>query len=385
MTVLIRADQAAAILNVSKPTLYAYVSRGRLDRTTAADGRTSLFARDEVERLAERSRRASSGPRPTIDVQIASAVTVMGEMKLEFRGHDVADLARSVHYEDVAELLWSDRASSVPSGTTWHRADPDDTRTLTQIHDIPASSIGRIAIAAHAFAAQHPDDGAAAAARRLLICTPPLLGSIRRTGPFARRLAGAWTRRPDDAFVHVVDTALMLLADHELATSTLAVRIAASVRAGPHEAYAAGLATMTGTLHGSASAHVHRFLTDCASSEPSLVIAATRAERRPIPGFGHKVYRGIDPRFGPLFDEIRHIDPDGGGVAMVEAVIAEVGRTLPHQPNVDLALGAFLWIAGLAPDTPLFAIARIAGWAAHYLEELDERPLRFRGIARPIP
>jgi citrate synthase len=78
---------------------------------------------------------------------------------------------------------------------------------------------------------------------------------------------------------------------------------------------------------------------------------------------------------------VRRLDPEAASV--VDALVTAVGRSLPDQPNVDLALGALTWVAGLPPDTPLFAVARVAGWAAHYAEELEEAPLRFRGVARP--
>jgi citrate synthase len=68
-------------------------------------------------------------------------------------------------------------------------------------------------------------------------------------------------------------------------------------------------------------------------------------------------------------------------MAVVDAVIAEVGRTVPKHPNVDLALGALSWIGGFNPQAPLFAIARIAGWAAHYNEELHAPPVRYRGVS----
>jgi citrate synthase len=383
MSTLIRSDQAAALLGVSKPTLYAYVSRGRLARTTAPDGRTSLFDRDEVERMTERSRRSAPGPRPTIDVLIRSDITTMHESSLEFRGKDVAELVRARRFEDVAALLWSHESAEVPAGTSWPKADPADLIAIAPIAELPATPIGRLAIAAHTLDAVHRDDDAATAARRMLLAAPALFGSRRRTGPYAQRLTAAWCARPTPALVAAIDTALALLADHELATSTLAVRIAASARTTPYAAFATGLASIEGVLHGSASAAAHQLLERCAQESATSVVRELRSQRQLVPGFGHKVYRGVDPRFQPLIDSIRPLDPGGDGLAVVDDVIGEVGRTLPHQPNVDLALGALTWTAGLEPETPIFAVARIAGWAAHYDEELDEPPLRFRGVARP--
>ncbi len=381
MSTLIRSTEAAEILGVSKPTLYAYVSRGRLARTTGADGRTSLFERDEVERLSAQSRRSAPGPRPTIDVQIRSDVTTLHEAALEFRGHDVVELVRGRHFEDIAELLWAKVPTEPPTGTSWPKAEAADVEAITRVADLEATAIGRLAIAAHVLDALHRDDGAATAARRLLLVTPALFGSRRRTGRFALRLSPAWIERPSSDVVVAVDTALALLADHELATSTLAVRIAASTRTTPYAAFASALASIEGVLHGSASASVHRLLDRCAEQGPDAAVADLRATRQQIPGFGHKVYRGVDPRFGPLMDVIGPIEPDA--LTLVAALVEEVGRTLPLQPNVDLALGALTWVLGMEPDTPLFAVARIAGWAAHYDEELEEAPLRFRGVARP--
>lgn len=379
MSTLIRSTEAAAILDVSKATLYAYVSRGRLSRTTAPDGRTSLFARDEVQRLAERSRRAPSGPRATIDVQIASGVTTIDEHALSFRGIDAIELAATHRFEDVAEYLWS--GANAASSAAWPSADPQLRIALAPIADLAISPVARIATASHVLAARHPDDRAADAARRLLVAAPVVLGATRRTGRFAARLASAWRRRPSAELVDAVDAALVLLADHELATSTLAVRIAASVRATPYDGCAAGLATVQGRLHGSAAVEVSRFLAACEATDPSVVLAQHHAKRQRVPGFGHEVYRGVDPRYPLLIEHVRHLDPAEGD--LLDAVVAEAGRTMPHQPNVDLALGAFTRAAGLEPDVPIFAIARIAGWAAHFAEELDERPLRFRGVATP--
>lgn len=385
MSTLIGSPKAAELLNVTTATLYAYVSRGRLSRTRAADGRTSLFDRAEVERLAARNRRSVPGPRPTIDVAITSRITTMVERRLHYRGHDVVDLVSRHRFEDIAELLWSDAEHpDAPYQTTWPAADTSDIEACAAIRQLDATAIGRLAIAAHVLGARHPDDDAPSAARRLLGVVPSIVGSTRRTGPFALRLAGAYRRRPAAELVDAVDTALGLLADHELATSTLAVRIAASVRPSPYVGLSVGLASVEGELHGSAAATAHRFLEQCANEGPGSVATELRGKRRGIPGFGHAVYRTADPRFAPLLDVVRPLDSRGERIDVVERTVAEVGRILPDPPNVDLALAALTWIGGLDPSTPIFAIARIAGWSAHYAEELQESPIRFRGVARPV-
>jgi citrate synthase len=386
MSTLIRSAEAARLLGVTQATLYAYVSRGRVSRQTAADGRASLFSLDEIEELARTSRRAPLAPTPTIDVQITSRVTTLSEEGVRYRGRMLAELVEGHHYEDVAELIWSSvEPPSEPAAwpTVWPAADVADLErcaTVRRLGDISVPQ--RMAIATSILSAAHPHDSAGTAGRRLLLVTPTMLGSTRADGRYAERIVSIWMPRPPPEVVRAVDVAMMCLADHELATSTLAVRIAASVRTSPYGALAAGLAVVEGALHGSAAPTAHRFIDECASDGTRTVVRRYREEHRPIPGFGHKVYRSVDPRCELLLTAVRAIDPGGERMRLVDEVIAEVGRVLPHPPNVDVALGALTWVAGLDPDIQIFAIARVAGWAAHYAEELEERAVRFRGLAR---
>ena len=124
MATYVGAAEAARVLGVERATLYAYVSRGRRRAgATAVDGRTSLYALDELEALAQRARRpAPAADRPTIDVQIVSGITVLDEAGPSYRGHDVAALARSASFEHVAELLWTGQLPTQP--VTWPA--PDD-------------------------------------------------------------------------------------------------------------------------------------------------------------------------------------------------------------------------------------------------------------------
>jgi len=198
----------------------------------------------------------------------------------------------------------------------------------------------------------------------------------------AERLSRAWRRHPPAELVDAVDRALVLLADHELATSTLAVRVAASVRASPAAALTAGLAVVAGPLHGAASQAASELFERAAATSASDAVQRRLSRGDRLPGFGHTVYRRGDPRFAPLMDAIRRIPADHGRLQTVDAVIEEAGRSIGQLPNVDLALGALYHVARLPLDAPIFAVARIAGWTAHYDEELGERPVRFRGLTR---
>ena len=172
------------------------------------------------------------------------------------------------------------------------------------------------------------------------------------------------------------------MADHELATSTMAVRLAASVRSDPYDALLAGLATLAGPLHGGASQQAYELLVVAERDGVSRALNDVLRQQGRLPGFGHAVYKNGDARFDalctlaePLLTEERR--------AMLHDVVALAAAHNVPPANCDLALAALSWGTGMPPDTgrTLFAVARVAGWAAHYMEELTERPLRFRARA----
>jgi len=378
------AVEAARQLGVQRATLYAYVSRGLVERRTAIDGRTSLYAVDDLDLLATRSRRREPASRPSLDVQISSAVTVLDEAGPRYRGRDVAELARTATYEQVAELLWT---GALPARVDWPAPAPADVRAAQQAAAPLRSPLHQLIVATLVLGTRHPDDTAPALARRLLALVPDVLAGRRAVASsdprLAARLAAAWDPDAGPALASALKRALVVLADHELTTSTLAVRLAASVRAAPAEALVAGLSVTAGPLHGSAANAVHALLADCARNGVGETVARRLGAGERLPGFGHKIYAGDDPRLTPLREAIALLPDRDGRSDLVDDVIAEAGKRLMVRPNVDLGLGALTFVAGLPATVPHFAVARIAGLVAHYEEELGERPVRFRGIARP--
>ena len=380
MTTFMSASEAARLLGVTKPTLYAYVSRGFVDRRIAADGRTSLYARDAVEQLAARRRRGRQPEHPTIDVEIASAITDVQDEGVTYFGHDAAELATTASFEQVSELLFTGTLPSEQPRWPVDRAAIAQCRAALDAAGVTAP-VARLAISAAALAQSHAADDAPAAARRLLAIAPALLGGSVGGADIALRLARAWRARPAPELVTAISRALVLLADHELATSTLAVRVACSVRADPYAAIAAGLHVVSGPLHGGASTEVTKLLDAATEHGAAAAVDRYRSQRRRLPGFGHSVYRNDDPRMRPLLDAVRRLPDPHRRLAVVDAVLAEAGRAIGKRPNVDYALGSLMYVGELSDDCALFAVARIAGWAAHYEEELSERPVRYRGLS----
>jgi citrate synthase len=219
------------------------------------------------------------------------------------------------------------------------------------------------------------------AASMVEVLAPPE-GGVDPAGSMAERLAAVLSPRPGPDLVRGVEAAMVLMADHELATSTMAVRIAASTRADVYDAVLAGLGTIAGPLHGGASQLAYSLLVDAEHHGVERAVDDTLRWQGVLPGFGHAVYRHGDARFTVLLGLFEQMAAPQQ-VALVRSLVELAASHSIPLPNVDLALAAIAWSRGLTPDTgrTLFTVARVAGWVAHYLEELGERPLRYRARA----
>jgi citrate synthase len=396
--------EAAARLGVKPATLYAYVSRGLLARERAPDGRTSTFDPAELDRLA-RPGRPRRGRRPAAELVVPSALTAIDRGQPWYRGLAVTDLAATRGFEEVAEWLWTGRfPGRVPA---WQAGESalDAGRRAQAALPATALPLERIRVIAAALAAGdelrlqlHP--AAVTAAGRALMaglvdCLPRLTRPPRgrpaaRSGPpgatsiAARLWAGLSPAAPEAGLVGVVDAALVLLADHELAASTVAARVAASVRADPYAVASAGLAAVSGTLHGGASLGIEDLLREIDRPEGAARVVGTRLRRgERLRGFGHRLYPAGDPRARVLLDRLRAAAAGSPRLEVVEALLeTTTGRGLP-EPTVDLALAAVAHVAAMTRGAgeAVFAIARTAGWIAHALEEYDRNtPIRPRAI-----
>jgi len=390
---LVNARTAAERLGVDVRTLYAYVSRGALRRVPGPDGRSSRYDSDELELLARRSRPRTL-PRPTasIDLVIATRVSTVTDGVVRYRGVDLLDLVKAEEpFERVADRLWQAGDPPGADADGWRRPIPATWPAGSLPLEIPILHRFAITIAAMPAPPTAPAPiPPTSAARSAPFTTPapdwPVWGrqaigcliessvtasgqhgpadAAADDGPVALRLWRCWSPLPPTpARVRALNLALVLLAEHELALSTLSVRVAASARATPAECLLAGLSTLSGSLHGGAARLVHDKL---AAGEPIVT------------GFGHPVHRHRDPRVAPLLDAVNAIAGDDD-----RALFETAARQAPHALNVDFALGALTYAARMPAEaaTAIFAIARIAGWIAHAAEEYQEPPLRFRGRA----
>jgi citrate synthase len=389
------AAEAAARLGVKPESLYAYVSRGLLTRERDAAG--SSFDPLEVEAFARRRRRspaaAPGSPAPGTPLMVLdTALAHVEDDELHYRERSAAQLARQASFEEVVTWLWGVDALRAPTDADLEVAR----RTVVALgHDAPP--LDRLLVAVAAFAATDPlrDDPAAEHLARIGARLVTGLPAVLADGGFSDTIAQTVWRalaRPDAVeradVARLVDAALVLVIDHDLAISTLAARVAASARASGYAVVTAALGAFDAPLHGTASRAAARMLRAVRAGEaPAAAIArAVRDGGRGIPGFGQPLYAGTDMRATVLLDLLRDAGGSAEVMAAVDAVADEVARRADARPNLDLSLAALSLWADMPDDagSVIFAIGRVAGWISHAMAEYDERPMRLRPRGRYV-
>lgn len=381
---LLSTAQAAELLGVRTETIYSYVSRGvlhRADDSSRHDG--SMFRRSDVISLRDSRIRKRSG---IFEVSIDTAITrIESSGRLFYRGHDAVDLAETGSYPQVAELLWQ------TGGLRWDRR-PESIRVglLAREAAPEASPAARARLAVAMLAANEragrwklPHAGVLAinaAVDAVLRDSDRTISPEPEDGPPAQRLADALSGTSDPRVRAAVESAMILLADHELATSTVAARVAASTGAGVFDVLVAGLSAMPGPRHAQVSADAGELLNRSAERGPREAIAGWPG---PLPGFGHVIYTGPDPRATALLNHLALVAPEA--LEEADELIVEALRATGLHPNIDLALAVAEVGVPLVPGAgeAIFTIARIAGFVAHLMEEQGQ-PLRFRARAEYV-
>jgi citrate synthase len=405
------AAEASRRLGVTPATLYAYVSRGLVTSYRTSGERTSRYSAREVGRLAARSRGA--GTARGLEVVVDTELTLLDPAgHLYYRGHDATELCRHSSFETVAELLWTGRLGDVESWSV-PEANLAVAREIARLLPVAATPVDRLRTVICALAPADPlrhdrrPEAVASTARILLAtmvdCLEPAgapdgvvgvsVAGVSGGAPTRGLAAALWpaltSEPPNPERLAALNGALVLLADHELAASTLAARVAASTWADPYLVVAAGLAVLGGPLHGGASERVRDLLAAVGEIGAAGALGQALQQGQTLPGFGHKVYTSADPRSSALIGLVSAGWPDRVDIGAARALIDLVASRDGPAPNVDLALGLFTTCAGMvrgAGET-IFAVARSAGLVAHAIEEYEHR-LRFRPRAAyvgPLP
>jgi citrate synthase len=361
------AEQALKFLGIRSQTLYANVSRGRIRaKPDPSDSRRSLYNGTDIARLAERRagrRAAETVAAQTIgwgDPILASAISTVAGGRLWYRGLDAVALSERATLEEIAGLLWqaevtTPRAAMLPAGGGRGGGAP----------------LNRLLVAmAERAAIDAPMRGRSPAV--LVSEADTLFGTLlaasldaaraRADAPSHARLAVAWRRREAK---DVLRRTMVLLADHELNASTFAVRVAASTGASLSACLLAGLATLSGPLHGGAAPALQSLFEAARRLGARGAVREWLARGEPLPAFGHPLYPEGDPRAAALMRQFRL----SGLFAQVRSAAEDLTG---EGANVDFALAALADAFALPRHAPfvIFALSRSVGWIAHALEQI---------------
>jgi citrate synthase len=187
---------------------------------------------------------------------------------------------------------------------------------------------------------------------------------------------------PSQTAERALDIALILHADHELNASTFAARVTAATLSDMHSAVTSAIGTLKGPLHGGANEAVFKILQeiDASGADPVEYVKGLLAQKKKIPGFGHRVYHTEDPRATHLRTMSRDLGRASGDSRWYESShkIEEFVRADKKlNANVDFYSASTYHTLGIDVDlfTPIFAISRVSGWTAHVIEQLDDNRL----------
>ena len=218
--------------------------------------------------------------------------------------------------------------------------------------------------------------------------------SLSHAGNFLWMLNGV---KPSETATRTLDIALVLHADHELNASTFAARVIAATLSDIHSAITGAIGALKGPLHGGANEGVMRLLhkIDKEGADPVEYVKKMLAAKQKISGFGHRVYKTEDPRathLRKMSEQLGHDSGDPKWYNMSRAIELFINQDKRLNANVDFYSASTYATLGIDIDlyTPIFALSRISGWAAHVIEQLDDNRLirpraDYIGPAYPSP
>lgn len=355
------AQSACALLGIKPASLYAYVSRGKVRaRSGDADPRASQYSASDIEHLLARNRagrKRDSIARGAIgwgEPILESAITCVHSGRLIFRGWDAIGLSQNATWEEVAALLCNIPRfpDIVPSCVAVLEGDPKSAG-LNYLARMTATGFPTAK-------RSHTDLIQDAAVLMNGFSHAMALGSAGRGAH--EKLATLWGLNTQQG--QILRRALVLLADHELNPSTFAARIAASTGASLAACSLAGLTTLTGPYHGEAALMALDFLIDAHKVGPQSAVNVRLESSQNLAGFGHKLYPDGDPRAKALLDALQPFP-------LLKETISYAEASFGAQANIDMVLAILTLQLNLPRSAPftLFAVARMAGWLAHAIEQ----------------
>jgi citrate synthase len=383
--VLITAREAVRRLGVKPATLYAYVSRGLLRSAGVPASRERRYYAQDVERLKRlhRSGRRAGAPPAPFDAfapVLDSAICLVENGRLYYRGIDAIALADRADLEETARLLWESetlrpfKESGPP--TQMRKWLKDLAPALSPIErarsilvELATRDLGALDVS--------PESVARTGGRLVLALAGAITGAIPTSKPIHNQMATAWGLDGNGA--DLIRRCLVLSADHELNTSTYVVRCVASTAASPYAAVIAAFGTLSGPRYGGQPIHVETMLRELGDSKDIMGVLAARMQRgesihgyggERIAGFGHPLYPNGDPRAANVLDALSR-SKQSRRIAAVLKVGRQISEAVGRQPNIDFALGAVSFVLNLPRGSAqgVWLVGRAVGWIAHTIEQ----------------
>lgn len=323
------------------------------------------------------------------------------EGRLIYCGYDIHDLAENSTFEEVVYLLWYGRLptktelETLSNGLKTNRRIPEDViKAMKQYpkHALPMEVLRTAVSMLSMYDKEAEDKGREPNVRKAIRLTAQLptivaYWDLIRNGKevvmpkedcslshnFLYMLSGGVDPKP--SAVKSLDIALILHADHELNASTFAARVAAATETDIYSATVAAIGALKGPLHGGANQEVIKMLLEIGSVDNVVPhLEKMLSNHQKVMGFGHRVYKTEDPRASHLRKMSEQLGKETGETKWFEMsrkieefVKADKGL----NANVDFYSASVYYMLGIKPDlyTPIFAMSRMSGWAAHVLEQ----------------
>ncbi len=321
---------------------------------------------------------------------------------LYYRGYDVGDLAAQASYEEVAYLLLYGELPNAGQVANFRmrlagaRELPPDLKPLLERLPAAAHPMDVLRTGVSALGCLEPEsEDVRAIAERLLGRLPAILlywyhyskhGKTIDTGSPAADLAGhslhlLHGHAGNEIYRRALEVSLILYAEHELNASTFAARVITSTRADFYSAIAGAIGALRGPLHGGANEAAMALIASFGGAdeaEQGILERLARKER--IMGFGHRVYKQRDPRSPIIKQWARRLGEEARDTelyAIAERIEAVIRREKRLFPNLDFYSALVYRACGIPTSlfTPIFVIARSAGWAAHIIEQRQDNRL----------